>query len=107
MDLLRGQRYDCSRRHHLPLQNEADASRVKISEMQSQQDGFDNQMAKAALAASEKRIILDNRMVQAELEVGSGWTSYDMHACGYVEPVARVSLTSSIPGGIRGGCIWL
>ena len=75
-------------------QNEAVASRVKMSEMQSQKDGFDNQMAKAALASSaEKLILLDSRVMKSEHESSSAWTSYDMMACGYApepEPIARV-----------------
>ena len=59
------------------LQNEANAKRVKISKMQTQQDGFDTQMAKAVLAASDQRTLFDNQMAKAELAASDQRIAFD------------------------------
>ena len=70
--------------HNLSLQNEVDASNVKTSEMQTQQDGFDSQMAKAELEAGSMRMAYEqlkcDNADQMETAVqvgpyGAGWFS--------------------------------
>ena len=62
--------------------------------MQTQQDGFDTQMAKAVLAASDQRTAFDSQMAKADSEARSMQTAYDRLACDNAEQketAARVS----------------
>ncbi len=61
----------------LTLQNEVDANRVKLDEMQGQQDMFDHQMAKAALAASDQQTNFNDQMARAVLAASDQQTSFD------------------------------
>ena len=48
-----------------------------MDEMKGQQDGFDSQMARAMLAASDQQTSFDNQMAKSELEASGMRAAYD------------------------------
>ena len=71
--------------HNQFLQDEMESSRIKTSELQVQQAGFDNQLAQAVLAASDQRSFFDNQMAKAELEAVGMRTAYEQLKCDNIE----------------------
>ena len=67
------------------FQNEVESSRIKTSELQLQQAGFDNQMAEAALTASNQRNCFDKQMAKAELEAVGMRSAYEQLKCDNIE----------------------
>ena len=64
--------------------------------MQSQQDGFDDEMAKAVLAASDQQTIFDSRMAKAELEAKGMRTAYDKLAYDNAEQKETAARVGSV-----------
>ena len=58
-------------------QNVVEANRVKMDEMQGQQDYFDMKMAQAETAASVKRTSFDSQMARSALEAVDMKAAYD------------------------------
>ena len=64
------------------VQNEVEATRIKLGELQGQQDLFDKQMAAAVLSASTQQTSFDTHMARAASDANDMKVAYDTLASG-------------------------